>query len=375
MDRLEAYPTGMRNRSLSLFLSLIFLADIHAQQPDPEPLVHTGTLRFERVTESSGLCRSSALPDAFWTVNDSGAKPEMFLFDQRGRVRAVCEMKSAKNVDFESMTSMHRKGKHFLVVADVGDNVRKRKAVQLYLAAEPASLKGVSEATDDGHQKEAEPARLTITPTRIDFQYVVKDGDNAGRVNVDCEAAAFDQRDDCFYFIEKVFGLNKKTVKRPGQHPRVFRLDWKDIQSRYTPSGGPPVDDFSTEPAVATNVATFPHAGATGMTISPDGTMLAVSGYLQFWLYRRSVRGDDANRDGASGDDASGEAGTSLKTWGQIMKAQSPTALPLPLQRQCEAICFTRDSKSLVVTSEGVGQPIWKINLEPLQRELENDRE
>ena len=47
--------------------------------------------------------------------------------------------------------------------------------------------------------------------------------------------------------------------------------------------------------------------------------------------------------------------------------------LPMPLQHQGEAICFSSDSQSVLVTSERAKQPIWKINIDGLRKQMLDD--
>ena len=55
---------------------------------------------------------------------------------------------------------------------------------------------------------------------------------------------------------------------------------------------------------------------------------------------------------------------TGDQTWQDVVKNTKPKAVVLPLQRQGEAVCFSADSKSLIVTSELVRQMIWQVGLE-----------
>ncbi len=52
------------------------------------------------------------------------------------------------------------------------------------------------------------------------------------------------------------------------------------------------------------------------------------------------------------------------KTWLETINEIKPTALSLPLQSQGEAICFSTDSESLLVTSEMKNAIIWQVSLD-----------
>jgi len=77
-------------------------------EPPAEPLSWQGNLEAQDVTESSGLARSSIIPDAF-----------------------------ARNIDWEAMSDWQSGDDHFIVVADTGDNLRLRSEYRIYFAKEP----------------------------------------------------------------------------------------------------------------------------------------------------------------------------------------------------------------------------------------------
>ena len=109
--------------------------------------------------------------------------------------------------------------------------------------------------------------------------------------------------------------------------PGVYALGYPDLGS--------------AGPHVAKRIGDFPVRNVTGMAFSPDGKFLVVRTYLNAHLYQRSGK----------------------KSWRETLVTEKPIPVPLPLQRQGEAICFTADSNALIVTSELKRQPIWRINL------------
>ena len=67
-------------------------AQTEAKATPPDPLTWQGVLQAKDVTESSGLARSSEVSNAFWTMNDSGNGTDLFLFHEKGKSLARCEM-------------------------------------------------------------------------------------------------------------------------------------------------------------------------------------------------------------------------------------------------------------------------------------------
>lgn len=79
------------------------------------------------------LEESSALicinDSTFITLNDSGNKPELYVFNQKGEVYHTCFIKNAKNVDWEAMTT---DGENRIFIGDIGNNKNKRKNLGIY---------------------------------------------------------------------------------------------------------------------------------------------------------------------------------------------------------------------------------------------------
>jgi hypothetical protein len=141
------------------------------------------TLADKRIKESSGLCRSLANPDCFWTHNDKGDGPRLYLINGRGETIAAPKIDGAKTKDWEDISSFSRGEKNYVLVADTGDNALTRKSYQLYIVEEPA-LSG----------REAKLKDLDLI-MEIDFRYA-----DSRR---DCEAMAVDPTTAAVYLVTK----------------------------------------------------------------------------------------------------------------------------------------------------------------------------
>ena len=97
----------------------------------------------------------------------------------------------------------------------------------------------------------------------------------------------------------------------------------------------------ASKPIAAKRIANFPIRNVTGMDFSPDGKRLIIRNYLTAHLYSRLEN----------------------ETWEEAINTSNPETVVLPLQRQGEAVCFTRDSKALILTSELTRQSIWQVDL------------
>ena len=137
-----------------------------------------GTLSDQRIVESSGLAAARRNPGLLWTHNDSGDGPVIYAIGPDGQTQGLIRVLDAEAIDWEDMAGFHLDGRDYLLIADVGDNHRRRKHCTLYLVPEPL-------ATDT----QATPAAI------VRFTY--EDGPR------DCEAVAVDGTDGKIYLVEK----------------------------------------------------------------------------------------------------------------------------------------------------------------------------
>ena len=317
---------------LVLLSSVWLLTTSSSAQVEPAPaegaLTTLGTLKSKKITESSGLARSHFIEDAWWTMNDSGHGTAVYMFGDKGQTIADCNLKNAKNRDWEAMASFQRDGKNYLLVADVGDNVSRRERCQLYIFEEPKFK-----------PKKKKSYSKKLKATRLEFRY--EDGPR------NCEAVACVPDGESVFLIEKIF---LETNKR--RQPGIYELKLPPLK--------PPLNededgqDEENTMLVAKRIASFPFRGVTGMSISPNGKRLVIRNYLSAHLFERvAVDGK-------------------LPTWEQVFRDSKPKSVPMPLQVQGEAICFTRDNDHLIVTSETARQTIWKVNVAS-QQESQDD--
>jgi hypothetical protein len=283
-----------------------------------ETLALVGVLQSKEISESSGLAASHHLDDAWWTMNDSGHGSHVYLFGGQGQTLAKCELLKAKNVDWEAMSSFTFNGKEFLMIADVGDNLSRRRECQLYIFEEPKI---------DLNQTAIFTRKLPAR--KIVFRY--QDGPR------DCEAIACQRDGAAVYLVEKVlFGKNFR--RRPGIYRIALPPQWLN---NATQADG----NLGADVLVAERVGEFPYRGVTGMAISPDRKRMVVRNYFNAHLYQR--------------DAVDGR----FPSWGATLKKSKPLAIVLPLQTQGEAVCFTQDSDHLIVTSEVAKQSVWKVKI------------
>jgi hypothetical protein len=214
-----------------------------------------------------------------------------------GRRVASITITGATNTDWEDLASFDLGGRHYLLIADTGDNGALRRTAQLYVVEEPAVLRNG-----------------TLAPAwSIAFRW--PDGPR------DCEAVAVDAARGEVLLISK--------RHRP---PELFSLP-------LTPSPGlqvarrigalagvprPTAEELQDDP----REARIRHQ-VTAADLAPDGRTLAVLTYGEVLFYRRS------------GD----------QPWEQAA-ARPPEIRPLPWLPQAEALGWSPGGRALYATGE-----------------------
>ncbi|MEM7081063.1 MAG: hypothetical protein AAF513_20800 [Pseudomonadota bacterium] len=149
--------------------------------PEPESLlvIWRGDIQDRDLDESSGLLASVQHPGVLWSVNDSGNAATLFALGTDGRALAQFPV-AAPMQDWEALAGYQRDERSYLVIADVGDNLRWRRSVQLHVLAEPSDL----------------TSSTTLIPTRS-IEVTYPDGPR------DCEAVAVAEDGSVAYLLSK----------------------------------------------------------------------------------------------------------------------------------------------------------------------------
>ena len=195
------------------------------------------TLANQDILESSGLAASHDVPNRFWTHNDSGDKPRLFAFDNSGRDLGVVHLASIEAVDWEDISSFRVGDRGWLLIADVGDNARRRDTCQLHLLPEPDL------------RRDAPAVHSTI-----EFRYA------SGPV--DCEAVGVDGTSNIVLLASK----------------SAFRSEVFALRIPATPT---------SQIQVARSIATIPVPLATGLDVSTDGRRAIVVTYADGYEFQR----------------------------------------------------------------------------------------
>lgn len=97
-----------------------------------------GILDNLEINEASGLVASHYNQDLFWTHNDSGDLPRIFLIASNGKGKLDFILKGIDNRDWEDMgIYQDAAGQSWIYIADIGDNEAKYPSYVIYRFKEP----------------------------------------------------------------------------------------------------------------------------------------------------------------------------------------------------------------------------------------------
>lgn len=269
------------------------------------PAKYSTFLADPEIRESSGLVLSQRNDNCFWTHNDSGDAPRLFLVHRDGRTIARLKIAGAKAFDWEDIAFATIDGTPKLIVGDIGGNAFKRDHITLYILSEPIF------PFDDSMP--AQPIESVATvETAIDVVF------KSGVTNY--EGIAVDHSAESILIFEKSFAGRVYSVPLPDLSKRRIKAEAKYIGQTGIP--------FTSACDVAT-----------------DSKSMVVITYGSGFLYSRRTL-----------------ANGHVEDWSESFKRE-PVLFVLPSTRQPEAVCFSKDLKSIYLTSEQVPTPLIQMTL------------
>lgn len=111
---------------------------------ESEKPVVLGIVRSPAIAEASGIAASKALPGHFWTHNDSGNKPEVYLLGNKGELVSTIHLEGTFNRDWEDIAEGAGPvpSKQYVYVGDIGNNVQVDPRTRILRFAAPAQEPG-----------------------------------------------------------------------------------------------------------------------------------------------------------------------------------------------------------------------------------------
>ena len=264
--------------------------------------VERAKLQSKAIDELSGLAASRRYPGLLWCHNDSGDVARIFAINARGETVATVNFEGIEARDWEDMTLAGE----WLYVADIGDNFAVNESLHLYRLREP----------------DLKPDKLgqEITLKKTAWQTMTLFYPDGAR---DAETVAATPDGHVLIVSKNKSGSNFYALKRPFSDGSQTKLD----------------KIFSEVPLGETGWLT---RLVTGGDLSPDGRELTLITYAQVLQFTLTRPFDFAS-----------------------IQLDAPRKRDLPPLKQCESVCYAADGKSLWVSSEGKGAPLWELPISP----------
>lgn len=218
--------------------TILLFAGLSASAQQPEKL---GTIKSDKIAEASGLAASNVLKDCFWTHNDSGNKPDVYLVGVNGELLSTIRLKGVFNRDWEDIAEGVGPDpkKQYVYVGDIGNNVKLGVDVMVLRFPVPEKVP----------TKKAE-----IKPDYLYLRY--PDGPR------DAESLMIDPISRHMYVISK----REKQVS-------VYKIAQLDFKSGET--------------AKMEKVLTLPYTWITAGDISRDGHHIIIKNDKKIWYWHR----------------------------------------------------------------------------------------
>ena len=286
---------------------LIGCADADKEPETPSAISIAGYLESSSLDEVSGLAGSQRHAGLLWAINDDGPA-DLHAMDSSGARKGKVRVAKANNRDWEDLAAFTLDDQPYLLIADIGDNERRRKDVRVYVVEEP----------DPG------AAKVAIAWT---FEFSYPDGPR------DAEAIAVDA------INRRILVLSKRDIPaelyelplQPDAGDRIVARQLGAVDTLVQPSR----KDVSNALAVDNW-----HWQPTAMDIAADGGSVLILTYRRVYYYART--GDEP--------------------WADAL-ARRPLGLNIGRFRKAESITFGKGGDVAFVTTEKQHAPLLRIDL------------
>lgn len=289
-----------------------------------------GKIASKDITESSGIAASKCQTGVFWTHNDSGDDAFIFAINEKGDNLGTWRVQTAENLDWEDIAEFRDKsGKCFIYIGEIGDNKIQRPVHAIYKVPEPV----VSDASANTTIKDA---LMTEPAEQMRFSYP-DHNQNAETLMVHPATG------DIYVLTKRLDGPAGIYKLKPSFDK--FAEARTSVRANLNPSSdsnGIQVAEKIGELAVP-NV---PNGFLTGGDISPDGKHVAICDYSA--AYELTLPANSPNFD-------------------DIWK-QTPVTIDRGRLEQGEAVGYTADGNSLILTSEKKNSPVVLVQRQKHER-------
>jgi hypothetical protein len=143
-----------------------------------------GLLDYPDIDEASGLVASRVNPGMYWTHNDSGDHPRIFLIDSLGQYMATLWLKDIENRDWEDIAIGPGPDSktNYIYIGDIGDNFNRYSEKHIYRFVEPkingkdTTISGIEKIAFSLPDGPRDTEALMVDPSTGDLYLITKRG-------------------------------------------------------------------------------------------------------------------------------------------------------------------------------------------------------
>lgn len=273
-----------------------------------------GHLQNTLLTEVSGMAASLRQHNLLWVINDSGNVATLYAISPDGQTQGIWPV-AAGNQDWEDLAAVRWNDEAYLLIGDIGDNLRIRHEYAVYIVPEPI-VDSVSTS---------QPAS-PLQPTALRFRY--EDGAH--------NAEAMAVIGDAIYILTKEPVGISGTVPS-GLYRLTLTLDSGDSLQVAKRIGTLTTRRPGIEARLAAALAGVDLSHATALAFNPDATAAFVLTYRHVLRFDRSA--DESWTDAFS---------------------RKAVRMHTHSLAQAEALSVAMDG-TVWFTSENAGAPLWVL--------------
>jgi hypothetical protein len=298
-----------RSKKIKIILPIVitlFFAAYAEHKYAQQKLNITGHLQNKQMDEISGIAASGIHDGIYYVHNDSGDTSRFFAITPEGKIKSVIYFKGDSKLKFGvhdcediAVGPGPVKGKSYVYVGDIGDNVSIYRYITVYRIEEQKTWIG---------------GDSIILANAVPIHFTYPDGSR------DAETLMIDPIEKLIYIV------SKRT----------------DSVTVYTS----PLNFKANDTLVLTKRCKLffngfrPFKWITAGDISKDGQQVLLKDYVKVYYWKRS---------------------NNEPVWKTMQR--KPVELPYQQEKQGEAIGFTPDGKGYYTTSEGVFSPIYYYSI------------
>ena len=223
-----------------LFIILIFQVLAFTAITFGQSSVKMGKVSNASIQEISGIVPYTYQRGYFWVHNDSGDGAYIYLIDSLCNIKSRVHLKGINVVDCEDIARIEVEGVHYLILGDIGNNIRDREILSFYIIEEPKMNLSEKELAVDVFK-------------RIDFKYQDK------------------RRDTEAFFVDPIT-------------KELFLISKRDFESTVFSFK---LDFGIKETQILNPILTLPFTFTTTSDISPDGKYLVIKNLTNVYLWER----------------------------------------------------------------------------------------